>query len=75
MRSSSLGRSKTNSVPPPSRSSEEGGQARWVAAGHAAFSSDAIDTRIATGGGEAGDVARCVVVMDEAEIQLALGRE
>ena len=52
-------------------SSEEGGETRRVAAGHSAFGGDAIDTGMAAGDGEAGGVARCVVVVDEAEIELA----
>jgi hypothetical protein len=43
-----------------------------VAASHAAFSGDAIDTRIAAGGGEAGHVAGRIVVVNEAEIELGL---
>ena len=43
-------------------------QPRGIAARHAALGADAIDARVAAGGGETGRVAVRVVVMDQPEI-------
>jgi hypothetical protein len=51
---------------------EEAGEARGVAAGHAAFGADAVDAHVAAGGGETRLVALGIVVVDEAEVELGI---
>ena len=55
--------------------SEQPGQARGIAARHAALGGDAVDAHVASRRRQAGGVTRGIVVVDQAEIELGLRRE
>src|SRR5262245_55685182 len=50
--------------------SQQGRKARRIAAGHAAFGSDAVHARVAPGGRKPCRISRAIVVMDETQIEL-----